>query len=156
MSTDPFEPAVNAHSCALACLVSLCRDFGDPVSQQALIEHHKDDIDAWAERPGALTPYQFISLSRAYLGTKAHIWVEYREWILKYWNQPERIGGVIVSQCQPVENGGRMTIDHCWRILEASKDGMRLMNPRVGKAELALVDWGFLTERKAYALIIGR
>ena len=157
MTPDPLESALNEHSCALACLVSLCREYGaNSISQKELIEGHKKDITEWNKEPGSLTPYQFISFSRSYLKSKAHIWVEFPEWIIKYWTKKERIGGIIISQRQPVTQSQNRIIQHSWRILDVHEKGMKLMNPIVGKAEEKDVDWNFLIEWKAYALFIER
>ena len=154
---DPLEAALTEHSCALACLVSLCREFRDgPIGQRELIDSNMDSFPDWKTTPGSLTPYQFISFSRHLLQSKAHIWVEYPDWIKKYWAKVERIGAIIISQQQPVGLNQTQAIQHGWRVLDVGDNGMSLMNPTMPKAEKVDVDWLFLKEWKAYALFIER
>src|SRR5207244_2398642 len=68
-----LETAINEYACALACIVSLSRDVGRPITQSEAIAGLTAKIPAWRERPGALTLVEMINLMMGTLLTKAHI-----------------------------------------------------------------------------------
>jgi len=152
------ETAINSNSCALACIVSLCRDFAvfKNHTQAEFITRHQKDHPNWGAEPGGLTPYQFIAFARSYLETKAHVIVQDPVWLWKYWQKPEKLGGVFISQRQPTPDNQTISIQHCWRILDMHKDGAKLMNPKTDGALEIDVDWSFMTTWKAYGIILER
>lgn len=76
-AADSLETAINSHSCALACLVSLFREFGPiEATQEKFIEENKSLFPLWETQLGALTPYGVISCARSLLKSKVQIFVE--------------------------------------------------------------------------------
>jgi hypothetical protein len=149
-----LETAVNEHSCALACIVSLSRDLGRPITQQEAINTLTPKMPSWKERPGGLTLVESINLMMGTLLTKAHIITADPPTIIRYWHKPERIGGLIIIGRQLDTAGKEFRINHAWRILDCNQNGLLLMNPLPAGATIGWVKWDLLPQWKGYALLL--
>jgi hypothetical protein len=151
---NALETARNEYSCALACVVSLSRAIGRPVTQTETIAALTEKIPSWRERPGALSLEMMINLMMGTLETTAHIITVDPKTVLRYWNKPERLGGVVVSGRQPVKTGTDLRQNHAWRLMNCDEQQLVLMNPKTSGATIETVRWDFLTAWKGYFVLL--
>jgi hypothetical protein len=155
MYSEDLEPAVNDYSCALACLVSLCRSYGKFYTQENLIQQHLSQYNDWAERPGSMSLERLVNFSIALLNTKTHIITTSKSEALKYWSKSEGVGGLIITSLQPTFKGKQSSGSHAWRLLYFDKNNMVLMNPMRPHAQIETMIWeDFMPKWKACALLL--
>lgn len=152
--SNALETAVNEHSCALACIVSLSRAIGRPVLQEETLEVLRDKIPAWRDTPGSLSLEMMINVMMGTLGTTAHIITADKETVLRYWTKPEAIGGVVITGRQWDRTGNEIRRNHAWRLLDCSRDQLVLMNPKTSGATVEVLPWDFLKAWKGYCVLL--
>lgn len=154
MYESSLEPAINAHSCALACLVSICRQYGKSYTQTDLIEKLTPKYPDWREKPGSLVLERLINFSCSFLGTRSHVVTTSKELIISNWQTADRIGAVLITARQKDSLGKWVAMNHAWRVLDCEEDSLTLMNPAEVMAEIIRVDWSFISTWGGYALIL--
>jgi hypothetical protein len=155
--SKPEESAINEHSCALACLVSLCRDCGVIVAQNDLITQYSSQISKWQASPGLLNLVELIGFLRVLLGVRACIVSDDKAEILQRLRDTDVVGGFVITKMYWDENGNLSDYNHCKRIIGFSGDGIVLMNPKPhGQADTVAWKWDALGLWQAYALIVKR
>jgi hypothetical protein len=151
---NALETARNGYSCALACIVSLSRAIGRPITQGETIAVLTDKIPSWRERPGGLALEMTINMMMGTLETTAHIITADPNPVLRYWNKPERLGGVVVTGRQPTKTGTALHQNHAWRLMNCDEQQLVLMNPKPSGATIETVRWDFLTTWKGYFVLL--
>lgn len=154
MYESSLEPAINPHACALACLVSICREYGKNYTQTDLIEQFTSKYPAWETKPGSLILERLINFSCSLLGTRSHVVTTSRELILKNWRDKDRLGAFLITSRQRDGSGKWVAMNHAWRVLDCDEKSLTLMNPAERTAEIVRVDWSFISSFGGYALIL--
>lgn len=149
-----LEPAINENSCALACLVSICRSHGEIYTQDELIQQLTPIYKDWEEHPGALVLERIINLSTSLLRTRKHTITTSKEKIIEHWQKAECLGGMLITGLQYKQDGSSIVRNHAWRLLECTKDHIKIMNPEKPKAEIVDVSWNFMQKWKGYVLLL--
>lgn len=151
----PEESAVNEHSCALACVVSLSRDRGVIVTQNDLIAQYTPQIPKWQATPGLLTVTETIGFLRILLNAKACVITDKKDECLRLLQEADTIGGFVITKKYWDQNGNLADYNHCKRIVGFSGDGLLLMNPKQhGQADTIGWKWDAFGLWQAYALVV--
>lgn len=119
------ERAINGYSCALACLVSVCKENNLQVKQNDLIEKYKKDYPAWDQAPGLLDDKQILCLAEK-IGLASQEKSEIKEKPSKDFLQQQckdpNTSGILIG----THKGGM----HCYKFIETmDEDKFKLMNP---------------------------
>jgi hypothetical protein len=154
MYESSLEPAINPHSCALACLVSICRHYGKSYTQTDLVENFTPKYPDWREKPGSLVLERLINFSCSLLGTRSHVVTTSKELIIRNWQTADRIGAFLITARQRDSSGQWIAMNHAWRVLDCDEYALTLMNPAEVTAEVIRVDWSFISTFGGYALIL--
>lgn len=158
MIYDPREPAINPHSCSLACLVSLAREFGFPYTQESLLTDYSSFCPPrypnWGERPGALEVREVISLIQDLFHSDAHTTTFSKRKALELWARPTRFAGFLFSRPASIEKNSLVRHNHAYRILGLDQDRMRLMNPLQSVAVICEQPWEFAKNSDAMFLFV--
>lgn len=151
----PEESAINQHSCALACIVSLARDRGVAATQNDLIAQYSPQIPKWQASPGLLNLTEMIGFLRVLMNAKACVVTDDKTECLRLLQEADAIGGFVITKKYWEENGNLADYNHCKRIIGFSGDGLLLMNPKQhGLADTVGWKWDAFGHWQAYALIV--